>query len=173
MVTAQQDADHHDERPFIKNSLSGTGDYQRVLQNAVSVNLTDDDDPPAEPVVSISGGNDITEGGAARFTLRASPRPQSPIDVSVNVDDSGDFAIAGQTGTKTVTIGTGGSATFEVTTDDDSQVESDGAITATLADSGGYTVDFQSDRASVAVSDNDAPPAASSAAGYADREHHG
>ena len=155
VVTAQHDADHHDERPFIKNSLSGTGEYQRVLQKAVSVNLTDDDDPPAEPVVSISGGNDITEGGTARFTLRASPRPQNPIDVSVNVDDSGDFAIAGQTGTKTVTIGTGGSATFEVTTNDDSQVESDGAITATLADGGGYTVDFQSDRASVAVSDND------------------
>ena len=158
VVTAQQDADHHDERPFIKNSLSGTGDYQRVLQQAVSVNLTDDDDPPAEPVVSISGGNGITEGGTARFTLRASPRPQNPIDVSVNVDDSGDFAIAGQTGTKTFTISTGGSVTFEVTTDDDSQVESDGTITATLAGGNGYTVDFQSDRASVAVSDNDEPP---------------
>ncbi len=158
VVTAQQDADHHDERPFIKNSLSGTGDYQRVLQQAVSVNLTDDDDPPAEPVVSISGGNDITEGGTVRFTLRASPRPQNPIDVSVNVDDSGDFADPGQTGAKTVTIGTDGSLTLDVTTDDDSQVESDGAITATLAGGSGYTVDFQSDRASVAVSDNDDPP---------------
>ena len=156
VVTAQQDADHHDEQPYVLHSLSGPDDYQRAPRQALSVRVTDDDDPPAEPVVSISGGNDIAEGGTARFTLRASPPPQSPIEVSVNVDDSGDFAIAGQTGTKTVTIGTGGSATLEVTTDDDSQVESDGAITATLADGGGYTVDFQSDRASVAVSDNDA-----------------
>ena len=155
VVTAQQDADHHDEQPYVLHRLSGPDDYQRVQREALSVRLTDDDDPPAEPVVSISGGNDIPEGGMARFTLRASPRPQSPIDVRVDISDSGDFAHADQTGTRTVPIGTGGSATFEVATDDDSQVESDGTITATLAGGNGYTVDFQSDRASVEVSDND------------------
>ena len=155
VVTAQQDADHHDEQPYVLHRLSGPDDYQRVQRKALSVRLTDDDDPPAEPVVSISGGNDIPEGGRARFTLRASPRPQSPIDVRVDISDSGDFAHADQTGTRTVPIGTGGSATFEVATDDDSQVESDGTITATLAGGNGYTVDFQSDRASVEVSDND------------------
>ena len=158
VATAQQDADHHDERPHITHDLSGTGDYHRRLLKALNVELTDDDDPPAEPVVSISGGNGVTEGGTARFTLRASPRPRSPIDVSVNIDDSGDFADPGQTGAKTVTIGTGGSFTLDVTTYDDSQVESDGAITAALVGGSGYTVDFQSDRASVAVSDNDEPP---------------
>ena len=156
VVTAQQDADHHDEQPYVLHRLSGPDDYQRVQRKALSVRLTDDDDPPAEPVVSISGGNDITEGGTARFTLRASPRPQSPIEVSVDISDSGDFADPGETGTKTVPIGASGSATLEVTTDDDSQVESDGTITVTLAGGNGYTVDFQSDRASVAVSDNDA-----------------
>ena len=157
VVTAQQDADHHDEQPYVLHRLSGPDDYQRVQRKALSLRLTDDDDPPAEPVVRISGGGDITEGGTARFTLRASPPPQSPIEVSVDIDDSGDFADPGQTGAKTVTIGPSGSETLEVTTDDDSQVESDGTITATLAGGSGYTVDFQSDRASVAVSDNDAP----------------
>ncbi len=155
VVTAQQDADHHDERPYIKHELSGTGGYQRLQPRALNVELTDDDDPPAEPVVSISGGDGITEGDTARFTLRASPRPQSPIDVNVDINDSGDFADAGQTGARTFNIGAGGNTTFEVTTDDDSQVESDGTITATLAGGNGYTVDFQSDHASVAVSDND------------------
>ena len=158
VVTAQQDADHHDERPHITHDLSGTGDYQRRLLKALNVELTDDDDPPAEPVVSISGGNGITEGGTARFTLRASPRPQSPIEVSVDINDSGDFADPGQTGTRTVNMGTSGSLTLDVTTDDDSQVESDGTITATLAGGSGYTVDFQSASASVAVSDNDESP---------------
>ena len=41
--------------------------------------------PPPTPVVTITGGNAITEGGSARFTLTATPAPLAPLDVSVSI----------------------------------------------------------------------------------------
>ena len=114
--------------------------------------------PTPDPEVAIVGGGAITEGGSATFTLTATPTPSSTITVNVNVVDSGDFANSGQAGSRTVTIGAGGSGTLIVTTDNDSADEPDGTLTATIANGQGYTPSGTSASASIAVSDNDDPP---------------
>ena len=130
-----------------------------------------DPDTPPPPQISISGGAGVTEGSAAIFTLNADPAPSDDISVEVEVSDSGDFATGGQDGSRTVTIGTGGSASLEVATANDGRDEPDGAITATIGSGDGYTVDSQRHTASVAVADDDVPvvafASASSGAGEA------
>ena len=91
-----------------------------------------DTPPPTPPQISISGGAGVTEGGAATFTLNADPAPPDDISVEVEVSDSGEFAAGGQAGSRTVTIGTSGSASLEVATANDGRDEPDGAITAEL-----------------------------------------
>ena len=137
---------------------SGSG-YQLGAQTVHTLTITDNDDPPpATPVVSISGGSTITEGGTATFNLSATPAPQSQITVNVDVVDSGSFAGSGQAGSRQVTIGTGGSGTLTVTTTNDSTDEPDGSLTATIASGQGYSPSSSSGSASIAVNDNDLPP---------------
>ncbi|MYH02142.1 MAG: hypothetical protein F4142_06125, partial [Nitrospira sp. SB0675_bin_23] len=112
--------------------------------------------PAAAQVVSIAGGGGVTEGGTATFTLTASPAPSAPIAVNVDVTDSGSFAGAGQTGARTVTVGTGGTAILEVTTVDDRTDEPKGATTAVVGSGAGYVLGSPSS-AAVTVVDNDLP----------------
>ena len=135
----------------------GTGYSAHNTAHTASVPVNDDDDPSTgTPVVSVSGGPAVTEGTAATFTLTASPRPISDITVTVTVTDSGAFAEGGQTGTKMVTIGTGGTATLTVTTLGDTTDEPTGAITAAVTDNTGYSVNNTTHTASVTVNDDDA-----------------
>ena len=139
-------------------SGSGSG-YQLGARTIHTLTITDNDDPPpATPVVSISGGGAITEGGTATFNLSATPAPQSQITVNVNVVDSGSFTGSGQAGSRQVTIGAGGSGTLTVTTDNDTTDEPDGSLTATIASGQGYSPSSSSGSASIAVNDNDLPP---------------
>ncbi len=121
-------------------------------QSAATVSVADNDDAPT-PEISISGGNAITEGGSASFTLSASPAPASNLDVKVTVTQSGDYAAT--TGQRTVTVPTSGSVSFTVGTTDDSTDEADGSITATVNAASGYTVSSSQSAATVSVADND------------------
>ncbi|MDE2987355.1 MAG: fibronectin type III domain-containing protein, partial [Chloroflexota bacterium] len=137
---------------------TGSG-YTIGSLSAQTAAVADDDDPPVPelvvtPVVSITGGSAITEGGSASFTISANPSPTADIDVTVTVTQSGDFGAS--TGQRTVRITSGQtSQTFTVSTSDDSTDESDGSITVSLASGSGYT---GSGSATVAVADNDDPP---------------
>ncbi len=111
-------------------------------------------EPTPPPQVSIAAGADVTEGSDAEFTITATPAPASGLDVTVDVSQVGGYAA---TGSRTVTIGASGSATFAVATTDDSVDEADGSITATLGAGSGYTVSATGSDATVAVSDNDVP----------------
>ncbi|MCY4165982.1 MAG: hypothetical protein OXF03_07545 [Gammaproteobacteria bacterium] len=113
--------------------------------------------PPPTPEITISGGAGVTEGGDAEFTLTAAPTPTSEIDVTVTVTETGSFAASGATGTRTVPVGTGGTASFTVATENDATDEADGSIEAAVGSGSGYTVGSAA-TASVAVSDNDDPP---------------
>ena len=144
---------------------AGSG-YTVGAHGSESADVTDDDDPVApvivvpDPVVSIAAGQGITEGGSAVFTLTASPAPATDLDVTVTVAQSGDFGAA--TGTRTVTVPSGGSVSFAVTTSDDSADEPDGSVTATVDAAGGYTVSATQGAGTVGVADDDDPPPASS-----------
>ena len=118
-----------------------------------TVAVADNDAP--DPVVTIAGGDPVTEGAPAGFTLTASPAPLSDLAVAVTVSESGAFADASALGARTVTIPAGGtSAAFAVATVDDAEDEADGAVVATLAAGSGYTLG-EAARARVAVADND------------------
>ena len=120
-----------------------------------TVSVSDDD----VPEVSVTAGADIDEGGSASFTITADPAPHTPLPVSLAVTQQGDYAGAGATGTKTVTVPTSGSVTHTVATTDDSADEADGSVTVTLKAGSGYTVSSAQRVATVGVSDDDAPPA--------------
>ena len=167
-LTTQDDSADEADGSVTATVTGGTG-YTVGTPSTGTVAVSDDDDPPpATPVVSIAGGSAITEGGTARFTLTATPAPLGTLTVNVNVVDSGAFASSGESGARTVTISTTGSATFDVATDNDDTDEPDGTLGATIATGQGYTPSGTHGSASVAVRDDDASTACVSDALLAD-----
>ena len=131
---------------------SRTGYTIATNQDTASVPVHDND----EPVVRITAGSGVTEGDSASFTVSANPLPAAPLDVTVTVEQSGDFAASGETGARTLTLPTSGSIDITVSTIDDSLDEPDGSVTATIDTGAGYTVaDSPDDSATVPVTDND------------------
>ncbi len=131
---------------------AGSGYTVSSSQGAATVGVADNDDAPT-PVVSVSAGSGVTEGGDATFTVTASPAPAADLAVSVTVSQSGDYGAT--TGQRTVTVPTTGSVTLTVGTTDDDADETDGSVTATVNAGSGYTVSSSQGAATVAVSDND------------------
>ena len=120
--------------------------------NAATVAVSDDD----VLLISVSAGSGVTEGTEARFTVSASPRPAAPLTVKFTVTQSGDYVDSDDLGSKTVTVPTSGSVTYDVDTDGDDADEADGSVTVTLNAGEGYTVaNSPNNAASVAVSDDD------------------
>ena len=115
------------------------------------------DTPDPDPEVTIAGGDDITEGGDAVFTVQATPAPKSDLEVTLAIADdaASDFLADGDEGSKTVTIAAGSdAATYTLATTDDELEEADGGVSATLEAGTGYQVGSPS-AATVAVADND------------------
>ena len=130
-------------------------DGSLLAEDIFTVTVSAPPPPPDTPVVSIAGGGAVTEGGDAIFTLTTSPAPTSIISVSVTVGQTGEFAASRQIGTRMVTVGTSGTASFTVSTDDDDVDEPDGTITATVQAGTGYAPHGTDASASVTVNDND------------------
>ena len=149
-ITTHDDTSDEPNGSVTATLQSGSG-YTVGSPSSATVAVSDDDLPP--PLVSISGGNGITEGGSATFTITVSPAPTSPITVNVGVSQSGDF---GASGASTVTL-SGTTATYTITTTDDTTDEPNGSVTATLKSGQGYAVGSPSS-ATVTVSDDDVPP---------------
>ncbi|WP_420619857.1 fibronectin type III domain-containing protein [Candidatus Poriferisocius sp.] len=106
------------------------------------------------PAVTITGGTGVAEGGGAVFTIAATSGTASSVAVNVEVAQQGVFTT--NTGSRTVTVSAGGTATITIPTADDSADEPDGSITATVQSGTDYTVGTPS-TASVTVSDDDPP----------------
>ena len=152
-VTAYSDDVARDDGTIVAELVAGAG-YTLGEPSSVSMTLLDDDG--SKPVVSISGGAGVTEGGSASFTVSASPAPAANLDVKVTVTQSGDYGAT--TGQRTVTVPTSGSVAFTVATTDDSTDEADGSVTATVDAGSGYTVSSSQSAATVTVADNDDGP---------------
>ncbi len=110
--------------------------------------------PPPTPVVSVTAGSGVTEGGDAVFTVTASPAPAADLAVSVTVATTGDFGYG--TLPVSVTIPTSGSATVTIATTDDEVDEPDGSVTLTLNAGSDYTVGAPSSE-TADVADDDEP----------------
>ena len=113
-----------------------------------------DDDASSVPEITITAGAGVTEGNAATFTIAANPVPANPVTVSLALAETGDF---GASGAATVTV-SADSTTYTVTTSDDSVDEANGSVTVTVQPGSGYTVGTASS-GTVAIADDDDPPA--------------
>ena len=136
----------------------GTG-YIVGTQDSAIATVNDDDSPVSTPVVTITGGSMVTEGGNATFTITAMPQPTATITVSLDVEDAGgdsNFVDTADEGSDTVEITTTGPATFSVTTTRDDVDEPDGQITVTVTSGNGYDVGTPN-IATVTVNDDDDP----------------
>ena len=141
---------------------AGTGYAVSATAGSASVAVADDDDPPplppaVDPVVSVTAGAGVTEGGNAAFTVTAVPAPSAALTVEVTVSQSGDFGVLA--GSRSVTVPTSGTVTLTVATTGDSTDEPDGSVTVTVDARSGYTVSQSAGTATVAVADDDDPPA--------------
>ncbi len=166
-VTILDDSMEESDETIVLSLLSDTsGPYMVGPQDSTTITILDNDStppppittpPPSAPVVSITGGPDIMEGGDAVFTMTAAPAPATgeTINVNVTISDSGTFASSGQIGNRMITIDDTGMAQFTVFTDDDSTQEQDGTITATVQRGSGYRPHPSDALALVMVSDNE------------------
>ena len=159
-ITILQDQMDDDGETIVLTLIAANG-YTVGTQGSTTITITDDDGttpPPSTlPVVSITGGGGVSEGEEASFTVTATPAPASGTTISVNVriSDSDDFASSGQTGSRSITIDASGTASFTVTTEDDTTQEEDGRITATVRRGSGYTLHGTTASASVTVTDDE------------------
>ena len=131
---------------------AGAG-YSVGSSNSASVTVNDDD-PIA---VSIDGGDSVTEGTAAEFTVTATTPPAGNLTVNLTVADASnsDFIASGDEGPKTVSItAESTSATYSVNTTADTTDEPNGTISVTVATGTGYTVGTPNS-ATVTVNDDD------------------
>ena len=96
----------------------------------------------------------VAEGTAAQFTLTANPPPDAALTVNLTVSESEDFVAGSDKGDKTVTIGTSGSATYTVSTINDTELEDAGEVKVVVNTGTGYRQGDPSS-AKVQVNDND------------------
>ena len=161
-VSTEDDAVQEEDGAVTATLGTGNGYTPHASENTAAVTIRDND----LPVVTIEVVEEsISEGGAARFTLRATPFPRAgaPLNVRVRVSQRGDVAASGQTGTRTVVVDESGAASFSVSTQDDALHEEDGILTAVVEEGSGYTAHASSNSATVRVRDNDPAAAAPTA----------
>ncbi len=108
--------------------------------------------PPVATLTAVTGA--VAEGAGAAFTVMLDRAADAALTVAVSVTQDGEVLASVPAGS--VSIASGETrATLEVATDDDSVVEADGSLTATLTAGTGYTVGEPA-AATVTVSDDDA-----------------
>ncbi len=114
---------------------------------------------PSAPTATVAAGTSpITEGADAVFTVTLNPAPSSDLTVNYGITVSGDYGVSAATN-RTVTVGTTGTGTITLGTDDDTVDEANGSVTVTLATGTGYSLGDTNTSASVTVNDNDEAPA--------------
>ena len=121
---------------------------------AATVAVRDDDADGTAPVVSIAADTaSIAEGDTVGYTITADPAPTAPLEVTITVTQDGNWGA--RTGTRTVTIGTTGTAAVAISTTDDASHEADGAITVAIDDDYEYDRHPTAATATVTVTDDD------------------
>ena len=156
-VSTEDDAIDEPDGAVTATVGTGNGYTPHASENVAAVTVRDND----LPVVTIEAVEEsISEGGAARFTVRATPAPApgTSLNVRVRVSQRGDVASPSQTGPRTVVVDDSGAAVFSVSTEDDALHEQDGILTVVVEQGSGYTPHASSNSAAVTVRDNDPPP---------------
>ena len=155
-VSAVDDDDSADETVTIRHAVGGYPGVDSAPD--VTVAVADDDSPPAAlPVVSVSAGPAVVEGGEALFTITADPAPEGEITVGAEVSATGGFVAAAALGARSVTLSASQpSASLGVATVGDEIDEADGTVSVALQSGTGYALSQTDASASLAVADDDA-----------------
>ena len=153
-IATTDDSNDEDNGSVTATVKSGTGYNVHGTNNSAEVAVNDND----VPVISITAGRVVTEGGNATFTVSATPTPVRDLTVNVTVTQTGAFVASANLGSKTVTVPTSGSVTLTVATVGDTTDEANGSVTATVNAGTGYNVHASTNAASVTVNDDDATP---------------
>ncbi len=152
-VTALSDLDASDESVDIAHAVKGTGDYADVTAPSVAVTVDDDEVPV---VVSVAAGAAVDEGGAATFTVTATPAPPRTLRIALALGETGAFLAPGATLPAVHLSPTRASQSVSLATEDDTVNEAHGAVTLTVEAGTGYVVAAAPDHtASVEVRDDD------------------
>ncbi|MDE2895146.1 MAG: hypothetical protein OXN87_07110, partial [Chloroflexota bacterium] len=94
---------------------------------------------PAVPMVTIEADRtSVVPGGELIFTLTATPRPASDLEVNVSWSDPGAFLA--ERAPQQVTIPTSGTAELRAPTDDDDAYEGEVELTVALVAGTGYAI---------------------------------
>ncbi|MYG40907.1 MAG: hypothetical protein F4201_08870, partial [Nitrospira sp. SB0677_bin_15] len=153
-LSVPHDIDARPDTATVGHEVRGTGAYRDVTGPEVHVSVVDDDLPV---LVSVTAGDDVTEGNSATFTVSAAPTPRGLIRVALTLDETGAFFSPSETNSRTVILTpTHTSTSVRIETEDDKVNEAHGAASLTIEDGYGYqpaTGDAR--QASLRVLDND------------------
>ncbi len=153
-ITLAEVREIHDRRQRYRWSLNRLDDVIKALE-CIARGL-----PSNAPVISIAAGDNITEGGTARFMLTATPAPASGLKVAVQMknininvrDDDGDIR------TRELTIGTSGTAMLDIVTQNDTNEWPAGTVYVAVQPGTTYRVAREpNDAAWVSVANDDFP----------------
>ena len=116
-------------------------------------------------VAVATAASPIIEGASAVFAVSRSGATGSALTVDLRVTETGEMVVAGEEGSKSVTIpASESSVTFTVPTVDDSDAEPDSVVTVSVDSGAGYSV-VSPGSVDVTVTDDDLPLVAVAAAG--------
>ena len=122
-----------------------------------TVTVTRAEGPPTVTVAAATGGETVTEGTDAAFTLSRTGATAAALTVTVAVSQTGSVLQDASAVPSSVTFDAGSDeATLALATNDDDTDDDDGTVTVTLGTGTGYQVGTPG-AATVAVSDNDVP----------------
>ena len=145
--------------PIIDDDLDeATETFTIVLSNSSNATVEDgeatgvitDNDLP---VVSVTAGSAVEEGGTVAFTLTRIGDLTGTLTVPVDVTEHGAF-LADEIPTEATFAADAATTALLVATDDDERDEADGAVTATITSGTTHRVG-ESNSATVSVTDND------------------
>ena len=108
-------------------------------------------------IAAKTGGDSVTEGVDAAFTLTRTGSTAEALTVAVNVTESGAMLVDASSSEHSVTFGANESTgTLSMETNNDIVAEAASTVTATITAGAGYQIDTSGGSASVIVEDNDA-----------------
>ncbi len=151
-VAITDDSDDDDAETIVLTLNDGTG-YDLGGQKVHTLTIIDNDDPPADPVVTFAGASSSAGEAAGtrtrNVTVNLSPVPHSNITLSYTLSGTAtrgtDYSISGVTSNSATIAVSGGSATVNipVAITDDSDDDDAETIVLTLNNGAGYDLGGQ------------------------------
>ena len=141
----------YEESGLITMSLLDGFNYRVADTNSSASVVVNDND---NYFLSILGGDDITEGEDAIFTISSTQTPSENLEIALDINTTGNF-IDTNVVDSIVLPAESHSVDLRVPTTDNDDFEQNGNITVSILTGAGYQVDHSDSTATLVVNDND------------------